>query len=150
MTINPMQRAHAAPRCKAKSKRTGKQCRAPAVRGWKVCLMHGARGGAPRDNATEITGMVRARRKQSRFGSSSNHCGDQYPQTLLPVDYRADRLMPDTDWVNDITPDEAQQVLEKLAEHFSGGMTAREAFELHKVRPMVSASLSRACLTDHL
>jgi hypothetical protein len=25
----------------------GKRCRAPAVRGWKVCRMHGARGGAP-------------------------------------------------------------------------------------------------------
>jgi hypothetical protein len=47
MTINPMHKAHAAPRCKAKSKRTGKPCRAPAVRGWQVCRMHGARGGAP-------------------------------------------------------------------------------------------------------
>ena len=47
MSINPTQKAHAAPRCHAKSKRTGKPCRAPAVRGWKVCRMHGARGGAP-------------------------------------------------------------------------------------------------------
>lgn len=31
MTINPMQSAHDAPRCRAKSKRTGKRCRAPAV-----------------------------------------------------------------------------------------------------------------------
>jgi hypothetical protein len=44
MNINPMQ---AAPRCTAKSKRTGQRCRAPAVKGWKVCRMHGARGGAP-------------------------------------------------------------------------------------------------------
>jgi hypothetical protein len=43
----PMQRAQAAPRCTAKSKRTGRPCRAPAVRGWQVCRMHGARGGAP-------------------------------------------------------------------------------------------------------
>ena len=50
MSINPMQniqKAHAAPRCKAKSKRTGQRCRAPAVRGFRVCRMHGARGGAP-------------------------------------------------------------------------------------------------------
>ena len=46
-SINPMQRAHAAPRCAAKSKRTGKPCRAPAVRGFRVCRMHGAGGGAP-------------------------------------------------------------------------------------------------------
>ncbi len=50
MSINPMQniqKAHAALRCKAKSKRTGQRCKAPAVRGWRVCRMHGARGGAP-------------------------------------------------------------------------------------------------------
>ena len=43
---NPMQSAHDAPRCTAKSKRTGQPCKAPAVRGWSVCRMHGARGGA--------------------------------------------------------------------------------------------------------
>ena len=43
---NPMQSAHAAPRCTAKSKHTGKPCRAPAVHGWTVCRMHGAGGGA--------------------------------------------------------------------------------------------------------
>ena len=47
MSDNLMQKAHAAPRCKAKSKRSGQPCRAPAVRGWTVCRMHGARGGAP-------------------------------------------------------------------------------------------------------
>jgi len=48
---NPMQRAHAARRCSARSKRTGLPCRAPAVRGWSVCRMHGARGGAPEGDA---------------------------------------------------------------------------------------------------
>jgi len=47
MSNNPMHKAHAAPRCTARSKRTGQLCRAPAVRGWRVCRMHGARGGAP-------------------------------------------------------------------------------------------------------
>lgn len=36
---------HASPRCTAHSKRTGLPCCNPAVRGWKVCRMHGARGG---------------------------------------------------------------------------------------------------------
>ena len=36
-----------APRCSATSKRTGKPCQAPAVRGWTVCRFHGARGGGP-------------------------------------------------------------------------------------------------------
>ena len=40
-----------APRCKAKSKRTGQRCKAPAVRGWNVCRFHGARGGAPKGKA---------------------------------------------------------------------------------------------------
>ena len=34
-------------RCSARSKRTGEPCRNPAVLGWSVCRMHGARGGRP-------------------------------------------------------------------------------------------------------
>lgn len=37
-----------APRCSATSKRTGKPCQAPAVRGRTVCRFHGAGGGGPR------------------------------------------------------------------------------------------------------
>ena len=51
MTTNPMQSPlamHQSPRCTALSKRTGKPCRNPAVKGWSVCRMHGARGGAPK------------------------------------------------------------------------------------------------------
>jgi hypothetical protein len=47
MNDNPMHRCNAAPRCRAKSKRTGLRCRSPAVKGYRVCRMHGARGGAP-------------------------------------------------------------------------------------------------------
>lgn len=36
-----------APRCSATSKRTDQPCRAPAVRGKSVCLIHGGRAGAP-------------------------------------------------------------------------------------------------------
>jgi hypothetical protein len=50
MADNPMHKAHDAPRCRAKSKRTGEQCRAPAVQGYRVCRLHGARGGAPAGN----------------------------------------------------------------------------------------------------
>lgn len=39
----PMNRA---PRCSATSKRTGKPCKAPAKRGWRVCHYHGAGGGS--------------------------------------------------------------------------------------------------------
>src|SRR5258708_35076140 len=42
MSKNPWQCVHDAPRCKAKSKRTRKPCRAPAVRSYRVCRMHGA------------------------------------------------------------------------------------------------------------
>ena len=44
---NPMQSAHESPRCTAHSKRSGFPCKNPAVRGWSVCRMHGARGGQP-------------------------------------------------------------------------------------------------------
>jgi hypothetical protein len=48
--VDPMQRApmHLSPRCSATSKRTGLQCKAPAVRGCRTCRMHGARGGGPK------------------------------------------------------------------------------------------------------
>ncbi|WP_298855750.1 hypothetical protein [uncultured Ruegeria sp.] len=42
---NPMQKAHAAPRCTATSKRSGLPCKNPAVKGWSVCRMHGVGGG---------------------------------------------------------------------------------------------------------
>jgi uncharacterized protein YjcR len=45
---------HLASRSHAKSKRSGLQCQAPAVRGSKVCRMHGAAGGAPRGNRNAI------------------------------------------------------------------------------------------------
>jgi len=47
-SINPMHRPmDRAARCTARSKRSGQPCRAPAVRGHRVCRMHGAGGGAP-------------------------------------------------------------------------------------------------------
>jgi uncharacterized protein YjcR len=41
-------------RCHARSKRTGKPCRSPAVRGCSVCRMHGAGGGAPKGNKNAL------------------------------------------------------------------------------------------------
>ena len=52
-----------APRCHARSKRSGKRCRAPAVRGYNVCRMHGARGGAPKGN--------RNARKHGRYSAEA-------------------------------------------------------------------------------
>jgi hypothetical protein len=43
----PAQRLADAPRCTAKAKTTRCRCKGPAVKGWSVCRMHGARGGAP-------------------------------------------------------------------------------------------------------
>lgn len=50
LTDNPMrpgQRLADAPRCKAMAKTTLCRCKGPAVKGWSVCRMHGAKGGAP-------------------------------------------------------------------------------------------------------
>ena len=45
--IDPSQRLREAPRCTAKAKSTRQRCKCPAKRGWKVCRLHGAGGGAP-------------------------------------------------------------------------------------------------------
>ena len=48
--INPMHKAHAAPRCGART-RAGGRCKAPAVHGRRRCRMHGGPSpGAPRGN----------------------------------------------------------------------------------------------------
>ena len=59
---------HLSPRCTATSKRSGKPCQAPAVCGWKVCRMHGARGGAPKgkDNGAYRHGQCTNEAKQER------------------------------------------------------------------------------------
>lgn len=49
--INPTQRLRDAPRCHSTAKSTGQPCKAPAVKGWSVCRVHGAGGGAPRGKA---------------------------------------------------------------------------------------------------
>ena len=43
---NPMNRAARAVRPRPSAR--GSSCKAPALRGWKVCRFHGARGGAPK------------------------------------------------------------------------------------------------------
>ncbi|MEQ1943511.1 HGGxSTG domain-containing protein [Mesorhizobium sp. VNQ89] len=58
--VNPLHLANAAPRCSAKSKRSGKACRSPAVRGKRVCRMHGAKAGAP-------TGVANGRYRHGQF-----------------------------------------------------------------------------------
>jgi hypothetical protein len=45
---------HQASRYRAKSKRSGLRCRAPAVRASEVCRMRGTAGGAPRGNRNAI------------------------------------------------------------------------------------------------
>ena len=45
---------HQALRCHARSKRSGKPCRSPAVRGYTVCRMHGTGGGAPKGNRNAL------------------------------------------------------------------------------------------------
>ena len=49
-----MVKGHLALRCRAQSKRSGLQCRAPAVRGSRVCRMHGAGSGAPIGNRNAL------------------------------------------------------------------------------------------------
>jgi hypothetical protein len=79
MSNNPMHKAHAAPRCTAKSKRTGQPCRAPAVQGWRVCRMHGARGGAPDGERNGNYRHGARSRETIELLSSSNRYDDECP-----------------------------------------------------------------------
>ena len=61
---------HQALRCHATSKRSGKPCRSPAVRGHNVCRMHGAGGGAPKGNRNACVGGRRAANRIRRLSST--------------------------------------------------------------------------------
>lgn len=41
-------------RCKARSKRSGEQCKNFAIKGWGVCRMHGAGGGPKTDKGLTV------------------------------------------------------------------------------------------------
>ena len=48
---DPTRRLREAPRCTATAKSTRQRCHNPSKRGWTVCRLHGAGGGAPPGNA---------------------------------------------------------------------------------------------------
>jgi len=56
-----------APRCNAKAKSTGKQCRAPAVRGKSKCRLHGGRS----TGAKTPEGLRRCQRANWKHGRYS-------------------------------------------------------------------------------
>jgi glucans biosynthesis protein len=68
LEVNPMLLdMRRALRCRARSKRSGKRCQSPAVRGFEVCRMHGARGGAPKGNRNALKhGLYTAEAIQTR------------------------------------------------------------------------------------
>jgi hypothetical protein len=70
---NGLRYADAAARCHARCKHSKRPCKAPAMRGKRVCRMHGGKGGAPRGerNGSYIHGRctieVRERERQGRM-----------------------------------------------------------------------------------
>jgi hypothetical protein len=48
--------------CKARSKRSGIQCKRHATRGYEVCYFHGAHGGAPKGNVNRLDHGVYSQR----------------------------------------------------------------------------------------
>lgn len=70
--MHPAQRLSDAPRCKVMAKTTRCRCKGPAVKGWSVCRMHGAKGGG-HHLALQMAGGVTAteRGKQRRCAA---HC----------------------------------------------------------------------------
>lgn len=55
-------------RCQARSKRTGEQCRAPAVRDKLVCRFHGGKSTGPRSKA----GLERCAAAKTTHGQDTN------------------------------------------------------------------------------
>ncbi len=82
---NLMSKAHAAPRCTATSKRTGIRCKGPAVRGWRVCRFHGAKGGHPKGEG-HPSWVHGARSKEARAACAlASNLAKSAAQTLAAV-----------------------------------------------------------------
>ena len=47
--------------------------------------------------------------------------------------------MPDRDWIANLRPYQAEAALEKITEAMAGGMTAKEATELHRLQKALKA-----------
>ena len=60
--------AQAAPRCRARCRRSKLPCRGPAMRGKRVCRLHGGKGGGPTGerNGAYRTGRYTAEAKVER------------------------------------------------------------------------------------
>src|SRR6185437_3112699 len=82
-----MDKAHDAPRCTARSKRSGQRCRAPAVRGWRVCRMHGARGGAPEGQRNGELSPWREDEGSNRAEKVHSKAGQQIALAILNILY---------------------------------------------------------------
>ena len=54
-------------RCKAKSKRSGNQCKNHAIKSWGVCRMHGAKGGPK-----TVEGWMRCKKASLKHGFYSS------------------------------------------------------------------------------
>ena len=76
-----------APRCTATSKRTGLPCRAPAVRGWRVCRFHGARGGAPK-------GPLNGQFRHGLYTAEAIHARKQIQKALAAAHQTLKELEP--------------------------------------------------------
>ena len=88
----PVHKAHIAPRCTAKSKRTGNRCRAPPCEAGRFAGCTALAVAHRRANAMEITGTGPARKKRPSFGSSLNRCAERM---LSAFGGKADMVVPE-------------------------------------------------------
>ena len=74
---NPMSAANAAPRCTARSKRTGERCGGPAVSGWSVCRFTVRAAAIPQAKTIRHGSMECGRVNGSTSGSClTSWCAD--------------------------------------------------------------------------
>ncbi|WP_422040159.1 HGGxSTG domain-containing protein [Roseibium sp.] len=74
---------HKAPRCTARSKRTGEPCKNPAVKGWSVCRMHGARGGSKPGKASPAYkhgGRTKEAVELQKLANALAKCIEDFPE----------------------------------------------------------------------
>jgi hypothetical protein len=67
--------------CKAKSKRSGVRCLAPAVKGKSVCRMHGGKSTGPRTEE----GLLRSGRSRLTHGTQTRRSRLEHKKAMLAI-----------------------------------------------------------------
>lgn len=145
-------------KCKAKAKRTGKQCQRDAVIGLEVCQVHGGSTARAKEKSARIKQEMKVQRHLDRLGlrreglAPTELLQETIERVGADLEYAASQAQGSTEWA-----DAYQQILDRAARIAKAGVDAgiaerqtqlQEAQVLMLIRA-IDTALSRAGLDPY-